>query len=218
MIKAWLDRVFRSKNLPRRSAVNDDLPDLAADMRRQIETDVAAGFRDIRDIVESAVEVFADDGDRAELRRDAERLAAKAFAVHAAAQASWPAITDCDRLDAAFSVLEADGIISRQNYSCCGNCGSAEIWDEIEGARKAGRVARGYTFYHMQDTDAAVDGYGICLNYGAFEEGVAAAVEIGQQVAAQLTAHGLSVDWDGRIERRIAVPLDWKRRRTVSAG
>ena len=35
------------------------------------------------------------------------------------------------RVDEALAALEAEGVISRQNFSCCGSCGSSEIWDEI---------------------------------------------------------------------------------------
>lgn len=219
MIKSWLDRIFGATQAgPARSPANDVSPDFADDLPRQIDLDVAGGFLGNRDIIESAVQVFADEGDEPWLRAEAERLTAEAIAMHAAEQQTWPARTDCDRLDAAFSALEAKGIVSRQNFSCCGTCGSAEIWGEIEETQKAGLPVHGYTFYHMQDTESAVEGYGICLNYGACEEGETAAVAIGHEVAAQLAAHGLSVDWDGRIERRISVPLDWKRRRTETAA
>ena len=30
--------------------------------------------------------------------------------------------------------LEAEGVIARQNFTCCGSCGAIEIWDEIEEA------------------------------------------------------------------------------------
>jgi hypothetical protein len=109
--------------------------------------------------------------------------------------------------------LEADGVISRQNFWCCGTCGASAIGQEMEDADKAGRPARGYVFYHEQDTESAVGGYGLHLNYGAREQTDEAAVTIGHEIVAHLNRHGLQTDWDGRIERRIAVSLDWKRRR-----
>jgi hypothetical protein len=147
------------------------------------------------------------------LRRLAPRLLREALAEQAEFQRSWPSRTDCDRLDAAFAALEADGVIARQNFSCCGTCGSGEIWDEIEEAQKEGRPARGYAFFHMQDTESAVEGYGLCLNYGACEEGEAAAVAVGRDIVAALTAQGLQTDWDGSHAKRIGVSLDWKKRR-----
>ncbi len=134
------------------------------------------------------------------------------IARHRAEQASWPEITDCDRLDAAFRTLEEKGIVARQHFSCCGTCGSAEIWDEMDAADRAGLPSRGYAFFHMQDTESAVEGRGLYLNYGAKEEGESAAVGIGHEIQQELERHGLTTNWDGQHARRIGLSLDWKRR------
>ena len=47
-------------------------------------------------------------------------------------QATWPALTDYDRLKAALDTLETEGIVTRENFTCCGTCGAAEIGAEIE--------------------------------------------------------------------------------------
>ncbi|WP_336577315.1 DUF6891 domain-containing protein [Caulobacter sp. CCNWLY153] len=184
------------------------------DIRSYIGDGVAAGFDPRDEIVESALAVVGDNRiDAAILRDHAERIADEALQVHAAQQAQWTSPTDCDRLDAAFAELDADGVISRQNFWCCGTCGASAIWDEMESAGNANRPYRGYAFYHEQDTESAVGGYGLHLNYGAREQTDEAAVAIGHEIVAHLNRHGLQTDWDGRIERRIAVSLDWKRRR-----
>lgn len=188
--------------------------EVVKDIRCYVEDQVAAGFLSRDEIIRAALDVVGDERTDAAAQRDqAERIADEAFQAHAAKEAGWTSPTDCDRLDAAFADLEAEGVISRQNFSCCGTCGSAEIWDEMEDARNAGRPSRGYAFYHEQDTESAVGGYGLHLNYGAREQTDEAAVAIGHEIAAHLNRHGLQTDWDGRIERRIAVSLDWKRRR-----
>lgn len=130
------------------------------------------------------------------------------LAAHLAEQATWPAITDCDRLDAAFAALEASGIVCRQNFSCCGTCGAYEIWDEAAALEAAGTPVRGYAFYHVQDTESAVRGYGLYLNYGAAAEGEAAALAIAGEIVAALQQRGLRVDWNGQWSRRIGVALD----------
>lgn len=128
-------------------------------------------------------------------------------------QAEWPTVTDCDRLDNAFAELKADGIICRQHFSCCGSCGSVEIWDEIAAAQEVGRAVRGYAFYHVQDTEAAVGGHGLYLNYGAVEDGEAAVLSVARKIVAALERHGLRTNWNGQWARRIGVALDWKHRR-----
>ena len=132
------------------------------------------------------------------------------------AEREWTEATDCDRLDDAFAALEASGVIARQNFTCCGTCGSTEIWDEIGSAEAAGLPAHGYAFFHMQDTESAAEGYGLYLNYGACTEGEAAALAIGHEIVEQLEAHGLRTEWNGDWGTRIHVALDWKKRRSLA--
>ena len=182
-------------------------------LRDSIRRDVATGFYDEDAILTQAVESFEDEIELTILRREAQRLLREARIDHDEAQRGWPARTDCDRLDDAFAALEATGVISRQHFSCCGTCGSSEIWDEIDAVQKAGRPARGYAFYHVQDTERATEGGGLYLNYGACEEGEEAALAVARGIVAQIEAHGLRTDWDGSWGQRIGVSLDWKRRR-----
>lgn len=189
-------------------------PDEQTDMLGEhIRRDVAAGFYDEDAILTNAAAAFEDEIDAATLRREAQRLLRAALAEQAEAMRDWPERTDCDRLDDAFDALEAGGVIARHNFTCCGTCGSAEIWDEIGAVEDAGGSPRGYAFYHMQDTEHAAEGEGLYLNYGACEEGEEAALAVGREIVAQLEAHGLSTDWDGSWGQRIGVTLDWKRRR-----
>ena len=187
--------------------------DPVVEMRSSIERNVAAGFMARDQIIDMAMEVMEAEAGGADLRLLAERITDEALAAHMVAQATWPARTDCDRLDAAFAELEAEGVIARHDFTCCSSCGAAEIWDEIDAARNAGLPARGYAFYHQQDTERAVEGGGLYLNYGSCEEGPEEAVAVGRQIVKRLEDHGVQAHWDGRIETRIAVPLDWKRRR-----
>ena len=199
-----------------------DRPPLSAgeaeELRGYVREAVRAGFLPADEIAGRACEIMEDDP---ALRPHADRFAAEELAAHAVEAAGWPAVTDCDRLDAAFAALEETGIVARQDFSCCGNCGSAEIDDEMEAAAAAGaRPVRGYCFYHMQDTARVVDGGGLSFNYGPrWEEGLTdadyapRAVAVGKEVAAALAAAGLEVDWNGRLDRRIGVALEWCRRR-----
>jgi hypothetical protein len=225
---SWLKRKFggsatatRGEPAPR-SAASAPLPertesDALADLEQFIATLVAAGFDTPEEILQAASDYLADDLDQRRIDLESGPMLERALAAHAAAEAGWPALTDCDRLDAAFAALEQRGVIARQNFSCCGNCGSSEIWDEIDAARDAGDPAHGYAFYHIQDTENAADGGGLYLNYGAVDEGEAAALSVAREIVDALRAKGLKADWDGSWDQRIGVSLDWKRRRSVSA-
>ncbi len=187
------------------------------ELRSYIDRDVAAGFLPAAEIIESVVEVLSDEADPQALRHEAVKATAEALRAHALAQSQWPAVTDCDRLDSAFAALETLGIIARQNFSCCGTCGAGEILDEMAAAATQGQKAYGYTFYHAQDSESAAEGYGLCLNYGTEQDDEEAALAVAQKVVGVLEAHGLATEWDGTFSKRIAVTLDWQRRRTDGA-
>jgi hypothetical protein len=184
------------------------------DLHEFIRVQVAAGYAPINDIVDEAVDVFADTAlNPAAIRGAAQAIADQALAAHRTDQEAWPETTDCDRLDAAFADLDMAGIVARQHFSCCGTCGSQEIHDEIDQAEKAGLLARGFTFFHVQDTEHAVAGESLYLSYGAVRNDRAASVAIGHEVVGTLARHGLAPSWNGRHEHRIALPMTWQRRR-----
>jgi hypothetical protein len=184
------------------------------DLHDFVQVQVAAGYLPVGAIVDEAVEIFADlMVDPASVRSAALIVAQRAFAAHHTEQAHWPEVTDCDRLDAAFAELDSAGVVARQHFSCCGTCGTHEIADEVQQVEKAGRIARGYTFFHVQDTEHAVGGDALYLSYGAADGGAAAAVAIGHEVVDTLLRHGLAPKWNGKLAHRICLPLQWQRRR-----
>ena len=186
------------------------------DLHDFIKVQVAAGYAPVNDIVDEAVETFTDAtgwGDLIALRGAAVAVADRAVSAHVSDQAGWPTTTDCDRLDAAFDELNRAGIVARQHFSCCGTCGAHEIHDEIDRAEKTGTLPRGYTFFHVQDTEHAVGGEPLYLSYGAVDRDRTASVAVGHEVVAILGRHGLAPAWNGKQAHRIALPLTWQRRR-----
>jgi len=183
-------------------------------IHEHVQAAVEAAFESDVDILERTAEAFCDVGlEEDVIRQHATRSLTKAVEQHLESQKNWPAKTDCDRLDQAFETLESRGIVCRQNYSCCGNCGRVEIGQEITDMRATGREVRGYCFYHQQDTESAVRGGGTCLGYGSVVRGEKASIDIGNEIVKALQDAGLKTDWDGSLAKRILVKLDWKRRR-----
>ena len=150
-MKSLFDRIFgrRPVEVPLTPALGED--EKIGWLRDSIRRDVAIGFDDEDVILQNAAVNYEDEIEQPRLRNAAQRLLREALAEQAEAELHWPERTDCDRLDDAFDALEADGVIARQHFSCCGTCGSSEIWDEVNAAEEAGRPARGYAFYHVQD-------------------------------------------------------------------
>ena len=182
-------------------------------VNEQISLMVQGGFLTEAEIIDQACLLFNDEIEENYLQPEITRLTREQLRAHGMQQQTWPKQTDCDRLDAAFAEMQQLGIAARQNFSCCGTCGVAEIWSQLEVAQRDGARVRGYTFYHMQDTEAAVEGAGLYLNYGRGEDGEGAALAIGRELVDILNRHGLKTSWDGSWNRRIHVELDWKRRR-----
>lgn len=181
-------------------------------LRLYIDRVVREGFDDEETIVQRATD-YASDELGSPMRREVKRLTAERLAAHRQQQAKWQGPTDCDRLDAAFLAMQRRGVVARQNFSCCSNCGHGEMWDEMRAMGPNARVI-GYAFYHAQDTDSAVEGGGLYVKYGAIERGEEAAVGIGSIIRDELRRAGLKVDWNGSSNQAIGVVhLDWKRRR-----
>jgi hypothetical protein len=148
----------------------------------------------IEHMIEEVEEGHAVDADA--VASDVRALAFSEVETLRAAQATWIETTDNDRLERAFKALEDAGIVARENFTCCQTCGHAEIGDEIDAWRDAGRSVRGYVFFHQQDTERATEGQGLMLAYGVASEGVEA-IEIGSEIVRALDGAGLAVRWDG---------------------
>ncbi|MFW9987151.1 MAG: DUF6891 domain-containing protein [Candidatus Odinarchaeota archaeon] len=117
-----------------------------------------------------------------------------------------------------FVELEVKGIVARANFSCCLNCGSGEIWEEMIEHESKGNIVRGYVFYHNQDAESMMEGNMLYLAYGATsniditensepikpgteEDGV----RIGQEVVEVIKKYNLDVEWSGEFNQRIGV-------------
>lgn len=188
------------------------MSDYLASLREQVTGWIQEGFDSDEAIVDRAVECAEDEGHE-DLKAEIVSMVADLSAAHRASQVTWLEATDCDRLDSAFAHLEQSGIVARQHFTCCSNCGHAEIWEEIKEAGVHQEV-RGYAFYHMQDTEAAVATGHFCVAYGAVDEGDEAIARIAQEIVDELRAVGLQTKWNGRPDTRISVvDMKWQRRR-----
>ncbi|SBT52685.1 DUF6891 domain-containing protein [Micromonospora auratinigra] len=185
-------------------ALPDHLPD---ELRSFVRGQVALAELPAAAIVTETVAYFADQAAPERVEALAWAVVAEELTAHLADQATWPAVTDSDRLTAAFRALTAAGIMARENFACCQNCGLGEIGAEAPGTIEP----RGYAFYHQQDAERGVAGEGVHVAYGLFDQ--PPSVEIGAEVAAALRAQGLTVHWNDDVASRIFVPLDWRRRR-----
>lgn len=163
-----------------------------------------------------------DEGERNGLSEEAlSEIFASLVSERRRQQSAWTGAQTKPRLTTAFEELEAQGILCRQNFSCCGTCASAEIYDE----RGESRSWRGYVWYHMQDLDGLLEDGSTCVGYGAFADAFTneaswTSLETEQRqrlyrewtvglmkevVIPTLQRHGVGVDWNGDLGRRICL-------------
>jgi hypothetical protein len=168
---------------------------------------VWSGFYGADEVQDMIGDILEQDADEAMLRNSVGRE----FAAKAAAEASWPDETDCDRLDRAFAALDASGIIALANAGYTMSDGLDEVNEALHA--KPPVKARGYCFYHAQDVERAIDGDGLMIAFGDLNNDKDRKVEIGKIVHQALEREGLNVTWNGDSETRLGIPqFDWKRR------
>jgi hypothetical protein len=173
---------------------------------------VYAGYETPEQMLASAVGYLEGLATPAQVRRAARPLLARLLAEHAREQASWPAVTDCDRLDRAFAELERAGILARQDFSCCRTCGAHDLRRELVERRKEGLPSRGFVFFHVQGTERVVETGELLLEVGEADRREKAE-QVSHLVVDALQRHGLRAVWGGDWHEPPIVRLDWKRRR-----
>lgn len=177
---------------------------------------IAEGFFSDQEIADEALENFQDDYIDGDLESVVDRILIELVEAQHRIQGTWNFDTDCDKLDNVFAELDAMGIIARQNFSCCQNCGHTEIWDEVDQARSEQPVS-GYVFYHMQDTERACSEGVLYLAYGAVENGDQPALAVAREIVDSCQRAGLKTDWNGSLEKRIKIhDMAWQKRRLRS--
>ncbi|QDY75154.1 DUF6891 domain-containing protein [Streptomyces qinzhouensis] len=185
--------------------------DLDEDERKELERRVrevlVGGYADRAELAELAEEYLVTADRRPVSREQAEVLVDRMWLERVAEQTTWQGETDPERLTRAFAALQEAGITARENFTCCRSCGQSEIGDE------GGTDARGFVYFHSQNTDAAASGHGLMLLYGGFDNSSETTAAIGQEVVAALEAADLQTTWDCDPGQAITVtPLEWRKR------
>ena len=171
---------------------------------------VWSGFYSPDEVDEMIDDILEDDADEAMLRS----AVAPEFDKKAAAEASWPATTDCDRLDQAFEELNSRGVIALHNAGYTMSDGTSDVSEVLHERGRKG--IKGYCFYHGQDVEGAVAGRGLVIAFGDLDDDKAKKTLVGRLVSDVLQEFGFAVEWNGDPETRLNIPaLDWKRRRVV---
>ena len=185
---------------------------LDRDVLDEIDVLVRGGFEARDDIVEILCEEMFEPGELS--ATDVADAVDAAIARHNLDQRAWPAVTDCDRLDAVFAALNAQGIVALQNAGYTQSDGHSDITEAWQNLPNPD-TAFGYCFYHGQDLARAVRDEGLWLAFGPLDADKEASEgpRIGALIVAELQRAGFATQWNGTFDERIGVPrIDWKKR------
>lgn len=133
-----------------------------------------------------------------------------------AEEASWPTHNRTREFLDTFATLSDTGVLALANFACCGTCAQTEGLELAIEKR-----ARGYVYFHEQDTERAAEGGGLFLGFGSTLEPVAEASDkdlaaydaeceaIAQETVDLLDRAGFAPQWEGTVRRRIFVDVPW---------
>jgi len=168
---------------------------------------VWSGYYSPEEVGERIADNLEDGVDEARLRA----AVPVEFAKKQASEATWPEVTDCDRLDRAFAELEQHGIVALQNAGYTMSDGL----DDVADARTERGLdhCTGYCFFHEQDLERALVGDGLMLAFGTFTPDESHRNQVAQRIRSVLQQHGFVAEWSGDPMQRIRVPkITWQRR------
>jgi hypothetical protein len=129
------------------------------------------------------------------------------------AEETWPKVTDFDRLDRAFTMLEAQGIIALHRAGFDQSDGIEQVENAYHESGRTKSDYAGHCFYTEQDQEGALDGSGLYISFGHRAGIDAKAVKVGESLRAELEREGFNVEWDGMVNSRLFVSgFRWQRR------
>lgn len=121
-----------------------------------------------------------------------------------------------EKLTEAFKLLRKEGLIAKQNFSCCGSCGTYEIGEQAKiKAKKVGKFPKGYVMYNRQSTEGIETFGSVNLSYGAFysrndirRKECFTDLEIGRLIEAKMKEVGLKTEWNGDVHKCVSVDVE----------
>ncbi len=220
---------------PEHSWNDESRDDLRATLSSYILGELRLRRDDEEAILEACREIYIEDEcpehERTTFVQFAEDEITRVEAQVASEESSWPAETDCDRLDRVEASLRERGILLWQASPCCDTCTIGELSDRIDAINKRHPgfrdSIRGYAFFIDQNMPQMLSegttllvylGYGWVSPDGsevAEEVYMTNALGIAREVCDCLRAEGFEINWNGDFARKIGVSINWQRRKIL---
>lgn len=184
----------------------------------QVAVAVRGGVKSEEEILESLeqrVEDMLRGSSDGALLEELEAHTRKLLEEQRVRESRWREPTLNDAIDAAFEELNAKGIVTLQSAGYTMSDGWADV---NELASYQDPPPRGAVFYHGQDLERGVQGEGLMLAFGAYENDdkkhVPASIAIAREVCETLARHCVKTEWNGDVDQRIQIPpFEWRKRR-----
>lgn len=193
---------------------------LLKELQERVALEVKGGFANQREILELISDVMKYDyelkgDDLKEMRKKLKDIIADLLEQHKKEQATWPEVTDCDRLDAAFAELEEQGILTAQNAGYTQSDGFDDISEKyFRLTKKQQKDSIGFVFFHGQDLERVLESKKLLLAFGAGKGDAKSDVKVGKIIQKVLMAHSFKVKWNGKSDTRLEISkFTWQKRR-----
>lgn len=201
-------------------------------IRTKVRGEVRLAKSDHDDILQACQDACegeeCPEAEQPELMKFAKEELAQARSMLSAEQASWPAETDCDRMDRVEAALRDKGIVFWQASPCCDTCTTSELADrvvEVDERHPGFRDRlRGYAFFIDQtlpESLAESSKVSVYLAYGWVQPDADEvesdidrrnALGIADEICGCLRHEGFEPEWEGDFSKEIGVTLNWQRR------
>jgi hypothetical protein len=182
------------------------------EVNNEISVAVRGGFFDRERIIRIFLEEMYSPGDLNE--SDVIECVDEKIRILEVEKATWPSVTDCDRLNMVFNELNNMSIIALQNAGFTQSDGYEDSMSTYKMRDDKAEII-GYCFYHGQDLDRVVSTGDLYIAFGPINPELEETdgSRIGKIVTDKLLEHGFMVEWNGSFNKRICVHnIIWQRR------
>ena len=98
-----------------------------------------------------------------------------------------------------FDNLQDRGITTQEDFTCCSNCGAAEIADLRQ------KSDLGYCFYHAQSRETAAETGSLYLHWGAYSTDDMQKLIVANAIVDEAKSCGLKPEWNGSVFSTIKI-------------
>ncbi|KAL3486613.1 Alpha/Beta hydrolase protein [Aspergillus germanicus] len=176
--------------------------DILENVRDRLKINVKTGCYTKAELLENAIHYFSYEeipSDHPNIQSESERIIDSLWAKQLRRQEKWSEakLESYLMVQRAFRNLNQKGIVARENFYYTQQQADFNIRKEATGNEQ------GFAYWHGQDTEKALDGFGLVIRFGVFNFDDEASTRVGEIVHEELKAVGLPAQWNGTAMQAI---------------